>query len=158
MRYRQRNLREENPEAFAQLVKNNPYMARVYDFPELLIPHPTPENFHKLWTNVIKETSGAILSRKIHLNLQSESTVFFRWKGRTRNACFLHRHGRPVQRLLIPCPCEPRRLPRKESWGLAWWTGTRTGRQNRVRCPEPGCVLPVVAMLLQIAGSSHGNQ
>ena len=45
MRYRQRNLREENPEAFAQLVKNNPYMARVYDFPELLIPHPTPENF-----------------------------------------------------------------------------------------------------------------
>lgn len=44
-------------------------MARVYDFPELLIPHPTPENFQQLWTNIIKETSGAAPSRKIHLEI-----------------------------------------------------------------------------------------
>ena len=69
MRYRPRNYRDENPEVFSQLVKNNPYMARVYDFPELLIPHPTPENFQQLWTNIIKETSGAAPSRKIHLEI-----------------------------------------------------------------------------------------
>ena len=28
MRYRPRNHREKNPEVFAQLVKNNPYMAK----------------------------------------------------------------------------------------------------------------------------------
>lgn len=49
MRFRPRNRRDENPEVFAQLVKTNPYMARVYDYPELLIPHPTPENFQQLW-------------------------------------------------------------------------------------------------------------
>jgi len=54
MRYRPRNHREKNPEVFAQLVKNNPYMARVYDYPELLIPHPTPENFQQLWSSKIK--------------------------------------------------------------------------------------------------------
>jgi len=69
MRYRPRNYRDENPEVFLQMVKNNPYMARVYDFPELLIPHPTPENFQQLWTNIIKEKSGAAPSRKIHLEI-----------------------------------------------------------------------------------------
>ena len=44
-------------------------MDRVYDFPELLIPHPTPENFQQLWTNIIKETNGAAHSRKIHLEI-----------------------------------------------------------------------------------------
>jgi hypothetical protein len=38
MRFRPRNHRDENPEVFAQLVKTNPYMARVFDYPELLIP------------------------------------------------------------------------------------------------------------------------
>ena len=51
MRYRPRNHREENPEVFAQLAKNNPYIARVYDYPELLIPHPTVENFQPLWSS-----------------------------------------------------------------------------------------------------------
>ena len=69
MRYRPRNYREENPEVFLKLIKNNPYLARVYDFPKLLIPHPTAENFQQLWTNIIKETNGATPSRKIHLEI-----------------------------------------------------------------------------------------
>ena len=69
MRYRPRNYRAENPEVFSQLVKNNPYMARVYEYPELLIPHPNPENFRQLWAVKIKEASGAAPSGKIHLEL-----------------------------------------------------------------------------------------
>ena len=69
MRYRPRNYRDENPEIFAQLVKNNPYVARVYDYPELLIPHPTPENFQQLWAQKVKEKSVAVTSAKIHLEI-----------------------------------------------------------------------------------------
>ena len=68
MRYRPRNYREENPKVFAQLVKNNPYIARVYDYPELLIPHPTAENFWSLWSSKIKAVSSAH-SGKVHLEI-----------------------------------------------------------------------------------------
>ena len=90
MRYRQRNLRDENPEAFAQLVKNNPYMDRVYDFPEILIPHPSPENFQQLWTNIIKETSGAAHSRKIHLEIGSGSGRYLiEWAQENQQDAFI---------------------------------------------------------------------
>ncbi len=68
MRYRPRNQREENPEVFAQLVKNNPYIARIHDYPELLIPHPTAENFQPLWSSKIKSVSDAH-SGKVHLEI-----------------------------------------------------------------------------------------
>ena len=68
MRYRTRNQREENPEVFAQLVKNNPYIARIHDYPELLIPHPTAENFQPLWSSKIKAVSDAH-SGKVHLEI-----------------------------------------------------------------------------------------
>ena len=69
MRYRPRNHREKNPEVFTQLVKNNPYMARIYDYPELLIPHPTAENFQQLWANKMKETNDSVPSGKVHLEI-----------------------------------------------------------------------------------------
>jgi len=69
MRFRPRNYRDENAEVFAQMVKNNPYVARVYDYPELLIPHPSSENFQQLWAMKMKETSGAVPSCKIHLEI-----------------------------------------------------------------------------------------
>ena len=68
MRYRTRNQREENPEVFAQLVKNNPYIARIHDYPELLIPYPTAENFQPLWSSKIKAVSDAH-SGKVHLEI-----------------------------------------------------------------------------------------
>ena len=67
MRFRPRNHRDENPEVFAQLVKTNPYMARVYDYPELLIPHPTPENFQQLWDS--KKENVPASSGRVHLEI-----------------------------------------------------------------------------------------
>ena len=67
MRFRTRNHREENPDVFAKLVKNNPYMARVYDYPKLLIPHPTPENFQLLWDSKKENIPDA--SGKVHLEI-----------------------------------------------------------------------------------------
>ena len=67
MRFRPRNHRDENPEIFAQLVKTNPYMARIYDYPELLIPHPSPENFQQLW--VSKKGNIHADSGKVHLEI-----------------------------------------------------------------------------------------
>ena len=67
MRFRPRNHRDENPEVFAQLIKTNPYMARVYDYPELLIPHPTPENFQQLWDS--KKENVPASSGRVHLEI-----------------------------------------------------------------------------------------
>jgi len=67
MRFRPRNHRDENPEVFAQLVKTNPYMARVFDYPELLIPHPTPENFQQLWDSKKENVSAS--SGRVHLEI-----------------------------------------------------------------------------------------
>ena len=65
-------------------------MARVYDFPELLIPHPTPENFQQLWTNIIKETSGAAPSRKIHLEIGSGSGRYLiEWAQENQQDAFI---------------------------------------------------------------------
>ena len=67
MRFRPLNHRDENPEIFAKLVKTNPYMARIYDYPELLIPHPSPENFQQLW--VSKKGNIHAASGKVHLEI-----------------------------------------------------------------------------------------
>jgi tRNA (guanine-N7-)-methyltransferase len=67
MRFRPRNHRDDNPEVFAQLVKTNPYMARIYDYPELLIPHPSPENFQQLCDS--KKGNIPASSGKVHLEI-----------------------------------------------------------------------------------------
>ena len=65
-------------------------MARVYDFPELIIPHPTPENFQQLWTNIIKETSGAAPSRKIHLEIGCGSGQYLiEWAQENQQDAFI---------------------------------------------------------------------
>jgi len=42
-------------------------MARIYDYPELLIPHPTPENFQQLWDS--KKRNTPVASGKVHLEI-----------------------------------------------------------------------------------------
>jgi tRNA (guanine-N7-)-methyltransferase len=42
-------------------------MARVYDYPELLIPHPTPENFQQLWDSKKENVPGS--SGRVHLEI-----------------------------------------------------------------------------------------
>ena len=69
MRYRPRNLRDEKPEVFKNLAKYNPYIARVYDYPELLLPHPTAENFLQLWTDKKKGTGESSSSGKVHIEI-----------------------------------------------------------------------------------------
>ena len=80
MRYRPKNLRNENPEVLNQLAKYNPYIARVYDYPELLIPHPTPENFRKLWTRIDKDNLGDTSSSRVHIEIGCGSSRYLiRW-------------------------------------------------------------------------------
>ena len=69
MRYRPKNLRDENPEVLNQLAKYNPYIARVYDYPELLLPHPTTENFHDLWARKIKDNLKDPFPSKVHIEI-----------------------------------------------------------------------------------------
>jgi len=69
MRYRTKNLQDENPEVLNQLAKNNPYIARVYDYPELLIPHPTTENFQELWARKNKDNLENAIPGKMHIEI-----------------------------------------------------------------------------------------
>jgi tRNA (guanine-N7-)-methyltransferase len=42
-------------------------MARVYDYPGLLIPHPTPENFQQFWDSKKENAPGS--SGRVHLEI-----------------------------------------------------------------------------------------
>ena len=80
MRYRPKNLQDENPDVLNQLAKYNPYIARVYDYPELLLPHPTPENFRELWPRINKDSLGDTLSSRIHIEIGCGSSRYLiRW-------------------------------------------------------------------------------
>ena len=48
MRHRPINYKKDNPEIFKKLVKNNHYIAKVYNYPNILDPHPTYEKFRKI--------------------------------------------------------------------------------------------------------------
>jgi len=69
MRYRPKNLRDENPEVLNKLAKFNPYIARVYDYPELLLPNPTTENFQDLWAKKNKYSLRDACPSKIHIEI-----------------------------------------------------------------------------------------
>ena len=80
MKYRPKNLRDENPEVLNQLAKYNPYIARVYDFPELLLPHPTPDNFKELWVRKNKDSLEDTSSSRIHIEIGCGSSRYLiRW-------------------------------------------------------------------------------
>ena len=76
MRYRPKNLRDENPEVLNQLAKYNPYIALVYDYPELLLPHPTPENFRELWARKNKDSLGDTSSSRVHIEIGCGSSRY----------------------------------------------------------------------------------
>ena len=76
MRYRPKNLRDENPEVLNQLAKYNPYIARVYDYPELLLPHPTTENFQELCAKKNKDKLGDVFPGKVHVEIGCGSSRY----------------------------------------------------------------------------------
>ncbi len=76
MRYRPKNLRDENPDVLNQLAKYNPYIARVYDYPEFLLPHPTLENFQELWARKNKEYLGDAFPSKVHIEIGCGSSRY----------------------------------------------------------------------------------
>jgi len=49
-------------------------MARIYDYPELLIPHPTPEDFQQLWDSKKRDNPDA--SGKVHLEIGCGSGLY----------------------------------------------------------------------------------
>ncbi len=69
MSYRPKNLRDENPEILNQLAKYNPYIAHVYDYPELILPHPRPDNFQEILKRINKDTPVDALPGKIHIEI-----------------------------------------------------------------------------------------
>ena len=76
MRYRPKNLRDENPEVLNQLAKYNPYIAHVYDYPELLLPHPTLKNFKEFWARKSKDTLGDAFLGKVHIEIGCGSSRY----------------------------------------------------------------------------------
>ena len=76
MRYRTKNLRDENPEVLNQLAKYNPYIARVYDYPESLIPHPTVESFLEMWARKNKGNIKDAFPGKVHIEIGCGSSRY----------------------------------------------------------------------------------
>jgi len=76
MRHRPKNLRDENPEVLNQLAKSNPYIARVYDYPEFLLPHPTNENFQEMSARKNKDNPQDSFPKKIHVEIGCGSCMY----------------------------------------------------------------------------------
>jgi tRNA (guanine-N7-)-methyltransferase len=84
MRFRPQNLRETDPVTFDRLVQNNPYLAKVHDYPELLLPYPTPEQFQALW----KPKAKAV--QRVHLEIGCGSGRYLsQWAARFPEDAFL---------------------------------------------------------------------
>ena len=66
MRFRPKNYKEEDQKLFTQLKKTNPYIAQLYNFPSIILPHPSRDNFLKYFENKKKEKAH---SGKIHLEI-----------------------------------------------------------------------------------------
>jgi len=63
MRYRSQNLRDTDPETFNRLVLNNPYLGKVHDYPEVLLPYPTVPQFQEAWPPKAKS------AKRLHLEI-----------------------------------------------------------------------------------------
>lgn len=69
MRFRPKNYKEENPEVFNKLIKNNPYMAHVHNYPKILYPHPSTKISQKIKAFKNSVNKKKYPSRKIHLEI-----------------------------------------------------------------------------------------
>jgi len=76
MRYRPKNLQNKNPEVLYHLAKYNPYIARVYDYPELLLPHPRAKNFQEMWSRKNNENLGDSFPAKVHVEIGCGSSRY----------------------------------------------------------------------------------
>ncbi|MGK5091719.1 tRNA (guanosine(46)-N7)-methyltransferase TrmB [Deltaproteobacteria bacterium TL4] len=52
MQYHTTDHRNLSQAIFEKRVENNPYFALVYDYPEVILPHPTPALFREQWSNL----------------------------------------------------------------------------------------------------------
>ena len=89
IRFRPKNFKEDNPEIFKRLIKNNPYMEQVYSFPDILNPHPCREDLQKIRfkSRVTKNKSH---SSKIHLEIGSGSGRYLiEWANINKNDFFI---------------------------------------------------------------------
>ncbi len=48
-RYKPLDNRDLPKEVFERKARNNHYMRQIYDYPWIILPHPTPEQFQELW-------------------------------------------------------------------------------------------------------------
>ena len=68
MRFRPINYKEGDKIIFTYLKKNNPYMAEIYNFPKIILPHPSSANFQK-HLNKIRGTKSKSYLGKTHLEI-----------------------------------------------------------------------------------------
>ena len=69
MRFRPKNFKEEDQIIFKRLKKNNPYIEQVYNFPRILLPHPSKNNFKKILESKLKGTKEKSNLGKTHLEI-----------------------------------------------------------------------------------------
>ncbi len=63
MRFRPTDYRTLPVETLEKMARNNPYIKRIYDYPCVLIPHPTMESFSKQWQPIVSN------QRKVHVEI-----------------------------------------------------------------------------------------
>ena len=62
-RYCPIDLRKSPATTLAKLQKNNPYIRQIYEYPDLLLAHPDPREYQKLWQPLQQQ------AQKIHVEI-----------------------------------------------------------------------------------------
>ena len=90
MRFRSKNYKENNPEIFNKLIKNNPYMAQIYNFPDILYPHPSIEKLEKNKKHKYRLSKNKSASSKIHLEIGCGSGRYLiKWATEKKQDLFI---------------------------------------------------------------------
>tara|TARA_Y100001970_G_C14219191_1_gene851588 strand:+ start:820 stop:1539 length:720 start_codon:yes stop_codon:yes gene_type:complete len=90
MRHRPINYKKDNPEIFKKLVKNNHYIAKVYNYPNILDPHPTYEKFRKIKAKKYGITKNKSSSIKTHLEIGCGSGRYLiEWANNNKQDSFI---------------------------------------------------------------------
>ena len=89
IRFNPKNIKEDNPEIFKRLVKNNPYIGQVYNFPDIIFPHPSNDDLRKIRSKS-RVTKNKSHSSKIHLEIGSGSGRYLiEWANNNKNDFFI---------------------------------------------------------------------
>ncbi|MBF0289539.1 MAG: tRNA (guanosine(46)-N7)-methyltransferase TrmB [SAR324 cluster bacterium] len=137
MHYRPFNQHKLPQDVLEELAKNNPYIIKIYDYPDFILPHPTPERFQTIFWEKFS------ISTAIDVEIGCGSGQYLlQLSKRFPDHCFLGLELR-YKRLVLAakkftkCNCSNILLLKEKGEYLGEYLGENTISRIHVNFPDP---------------------